>query len=526
MKHPPCPCCGRTDGKGACEAEGADCRRCPRVCGKGAADCARGALRPLAPPPRNMLHMGDCFDVMAGLPDGCVDVIVTDPPYGIHFMGEAWDKPALDERKVGHGDWHSRLTTLSEDRQFQAWTEQWALLALRLLKPGGHLLAMGATRLYHRTACGIQDAGFEMRDSLAWIYGSGFPKSHNCKATGRGTALKPAWEPIVMARKPPEGTVRENDQAHGTGYLDIDAARVPLAGDTVPEFEQSGASGLPGFSQKTIGEHGWGSRRTGRKRGGKLAAAARSPKEDSGIFSTGTATFTESSEGRWPANVAHDGSDAVLGEFPHTASGAGDADGAIWPTKEYDGPSVGVNKPGVPTLAIGDAGSAARFFMACPWHPEELAYPRFKYCPKPSPAEKEAGLEALATTAAAVKAGLPGGNGQRLAGYERANIHPTAKPIELMRWLIRLACPMGGIVLDPFAGSGTTPIAAILEGRRWIGIEREEDYAAIAQARIDWWAREAARKPGRTVAGILGAAPRRKRPQQAPAGPQQGELWS
>ena len=415
--------------------------------------------------------LGDCLDVLATLPEASVDAIVSDPPYGIHFMGQRWDRPQSNPSGALPG-WHSRHTSLTEDRAFQAWTEQWASLALRVLKPGGYMAAMGAARLYHRTACGIQDAGFEIRDSLAWLYGSGFPKSHNDKATGRGTALKPAWEPVVLARKPLEGTVRANDEHYGTGYMNIDYARVPLLnGDTVPEFEDRSGRFDP-------------------KPGRSVPSRRRVEKRDgTGIELTVGQGNPPPALGRWPANVAHDGSDEVLAEFPYTASGTGDESGVISCRAGYNGPSVGWNKEGRECLVIGDAGTAARFF----------------YCAKPSRGEKEAGLGGFPSAECGVLNGSQSGelnHGGRVP--KRANSHSTVKPIALMRWLIRGLCPFGGVVLDPFAGSGTTAIAALLEGRRWIAIERDPEYHGIASARIEWWAREAARKHGRTVAEMLG----------------------
>ena len=475
-----------------------------------------------------MLHHGDCLDVLATLAPDSVDAVVSDPPYGIHFMGAMWDRPGVErwqersERRQAEGKQAGIRfvggmphTPISEDRRFQAWTEQWAALAFQALKPGGALLAMGATRLFHRTACGIQDAGFEMRDCLAWIYGSGFPKSRNDGP--RGTALKPAWEPVVVARKPLDGTHAANYARWGTGYFNIDDARVPLNGDTVPEFADdsvfSPMCGMHGPGRRVVGKRGGPNRYdpstqdgtgfwsgTEGRRGGEKPWKSRSKGDGNGRFSPGRGGDTHlgneegNALGRWPANVAHDGSDAVMGEFPHTVSGAGDADGAIHHTRDYAGPSVGVDRSGHTSAAIGDEGSAARFF----------------YTAKPSRSEKEAGLEGMG------QATNP--HRERESNYQRqsrasslakeqptrACTHPTVKPIELFRWLIRLACPPSGIVLDPFLGSGTTAIAALLEQRSWIGIERETEYAAIAEARIDWWAREAARKPGRSVAEILG----------------------
>ena len=346
------------------------------------------------------IHNADCLEVLAEMDAESVDAVITDPPYGIGFMGHEWDKPALDKRReerserpqdgnrfIGH-------VPKSDNLQFQHWCQAWATECLRVLKPGGYMAAFGATRLYHRLAVSIEDAGFDIRDSLAWLYGSGFPKSRNDGP--RGTALKPAWEPIVVAQKPKDGTYANNYEQHGTGYLNIDDARVPL-----PDGDK-----------------------------------------DAG--------------GRWPANVATDGSEAVVDALPYLR---GPTNAESTDRKDYDGPSVGYNKKGTTSRHFIDEGSATRFF----------------YTGKPSPSEKNAGLPAK----------MP---------------HPTIKPIELMRWIIRLLAPSKGIVLDPFLGSGTTAIAAILEGRQWIGVEREKEYVNIAETRIAWWS---AQPRGRSVKKIL-----------------------
>jgi DNA modification methylase len=280
------------------------------------------------------LHVGNCLDVMRDMEENSVDSIVTDPPYGLAFMGKRWD---YDVPSV------------------EIWAE-----CLRVLKPGGHLLAFAGTRTQHRMAVRIEDGGFEIRDMIAWVYGSGFPKSHN--GPWGGTALKPALEPITMARKPLEGTVAANVQEWGTGGLNIDGCRVPGAKHTQ-------STSHPG------GQHG-----TFRP------LAARGAQLDDGT-------------GRWPANLIHDGSDEVVGLLD----------------------------------------DAARFF----------------YCAKASKSDR---------------------------GDD--NNHPTVKPTDLMRYLCRLITPPGGLVFDPFTGSGSTGKAAMLEGFRFVGAELSEEYAEIARARI------------------------------------------
>jgi site-specific DNA-methyltransferase (adenine-specific) len=277
------------------------------------------------------------------MPDCSVDAIVTDPPYGLSFMGKKWDYdvPSVD-----------------------VWAE-----CLRALKPGGHLLAFAGTRTQHRMAVRIEDAGFEIRDMIAWVYGSGFPKSLNLKDEwqGWGTALKPALEPITVARKPLVGTVAENVLQHGTGAINVDGGRVE--------------------------------------------------------------------GGRWPANFIHDGSEEVVGLFPQSNGGAFPKKSNIPTGKHYDGGWGAVDNKERTEMG---SGSAARFF----------------YCAKASKADRG------------------------------ENHHPTVKPTDLMRYLCRLVTPPNGIVLDPYNGSGSTGCAAVLEGFQYIGIEREAEYIAISEKRI------------------------------------------
>ena len=245
---------------------------------------------------RVALHQGDCMAVIATLADSSIDSVVTDPPYGLGFMGKQWDSG-----------------TVAFDATF--WVE-----ALRVLKPGAHLLAMGGTRTYHRLACAIEDAGFEIRDQLAWVYGSGFPKSHNI-GNGWGTALKPAWEPICLARKPLIGTVAENVLAHGTGAINIDGCRVGTDEITVKGYRaETGATWL-----------------------------------GSGMLAANVERTPTTHRGRWPANIVHDGSDEVLAGFPETQSGSGERGGTSPNPMSW-------GEPRPSTSFQGDAGSAARFF--------------------------------------------------------------------------------------------------------------------------------------------------------------------
>ena len=316
---------------------------------------------------------GDCLELLPTLPENSIDACVTDPPYGLEFMGKAWD----------HGVPGVEL-----------WRE-----VFRVLKPGAHLLAFGGTRTYHRMVCAIENAGFEIRDQIQWIYGSGFPKSHNMKDEwqGWGTALKPAHEPIVLARKPlSEKTVAANVLKWGTGGLNIDGCRV----GTEQRFNPSAANKAGGNSLNM--------------------SVVGMPNADG-----------RKAIGRFPANVIHDGSDEVLTLFPDSQAGTDKGKrgtGGIW------SPSSGI--PCGPQY--GDSGSAARFF----------------YCAKSSRKER---------------------NGSK---------HPTVKPVALMRYLCRLVTPLGGTVLDPFAGTGTTGEAAVLEGFGVVLIEREAEYIADIERRI------------------------------------------
>jgi site-specific DNA-methyltransferase (adenine-specific) len=289
---------------------------------------------------------------------------------------------------------------------------------LRVLKPGGHLVAFGGSRTYHRLAVAIEDAGFEIRDQIMWLYGSGFPKSLNVgKATtfhgptlsgtplddgkwqGFGTALKPAHEPIVLARKPLIGTVAANVLAHGTGALNIDGCRIDGVPPSVPQ---------PAFNSPTGKIYGF---KAGEGRNGDMSSAT----------------------GRWPANVIHDGSDEVMGAFPDSAPSSG--------RPRNNKASIGYGGSDVDFLTVGyeDAGgSAARFFYS-------------------SKADKD----------------------DRLSSR-----HPTVKPVDLMAYLCRLVCPPGGLILDPFAGSGSTGMACMREGFDAILIEREAEYVADIRRKI------------------------------------------
>jgi site-specific DNA-methyltransferase (adenine-specific) len=378
---------------------------------------------------------GDCLDVMRGMDAASVDAIVTDPPYGLGFMGKEWDKVGMDKRTAvqinsilpAGGAAAVRWAPLG----FQEWCRRWAVEALRVAKPGAHLLAFGGTRTFHRLTCAIEDAGWEIRDCLMYVYGSGFPKSHNLKGDheGWGTALKPAWEPIILARKPLDGTVAENVQKWGTGAVNVDGCRV----ETDDQIAITNGKGFGGTSLYEGGKNP-GERMTGK--------------------------------GRWPANLLHDGSEEVLELFPQTGPG-------MFPPKRGDGQVFGKSYGSDAPTHKTDSGSAARFF----------------YSAKASRKEREIGCEGMDQVRRGAMVGnvndgdfLTGsGNPRRSTG---GNHHPTVKPLALMHYLCRLVTPPNGLILDPFMGSGTTLIAAEQEGFRATGIEMNEEYCEIARKRI------------------------------------------
>lgn len=379
------------------------------------------------------LRIGDALELARALPDASVDSIVCDPPYELGFMGKAWDKSGIA--------FHVEL-----------WAE-----ALRVLKPGGHLLAFSATRTYHRLACAIEDAGFEIRDQLAWTYGSGMPKSRNL-GDGWGTQVKPAWEPIAMARKPFKGTVDACHKAHGTGGLNIDACRI----ETVENLN-GGAYSTGGRAAAMTGDEREGAALGMFQPGAKAAGAYVQP------------------AGRWPANILHDGSDEVLAQFPADAGGKANIRGDE------------------PSLASTGNVTNIRERVAFTQHDGLASAARFFYCAKASTAEREAGLEAMRMQPA--DTWEPTSQRGKRDAVQRRNHHPTVKPIAVGRWLQRLVTPPGGTTLDLFAGSGTFGCSAILEGFRAILFERDRDdageplgYEAIILARLAWAAKEAVRE--------------------------------
>lgn len=422
---------------------------------------------------RSRIIHSDCLDALRAMADCSVDAVVTDPPYHLINNGGGPSGKGADNAysRAKAGASSTGFMGMKWDGGDISFRVQFWAECLRVLKPGGHLLAFSSARTYHRMACAIEDAGFEVRDQIMWIYGSGFPKSmniakqlekvpvedtpdwvecHDDRAqwlanwSGWGTALKPAHEPICMARKPLAGTVAQNVMAHGTGGINIDGCRVPTATDADADAK--------GYAEKFASVVGLGSNRNGAAYGEW----------------TGERQGSASPLGRWPANVVHDGSPEVVAMFPDS-TGAGGSVPNVKVTGYGDG--IGTGKSdylgGERTKVDSGSGSAARFF----------------YSPKASRKDRNEGIGGCCEPAV--------GTGATMRERENAdwskrngNHHPTVKPTDLMRYLCRLVTPPGGLVLDPFMGSGSTGKAAVLEGFRFVGIEREADYVAIATARI------------------------------------------
>ena len=416
------------------------------------------------------IREGDALEQLPPIPSDSIDAVVTDPPYGIGFMGKAWDGAAIavaaahdraSRRSTGppsrdaDGRLHGRSSSAfgspaviagprRAGREFEAWCETWAAECLRVLKPGGYLVAFGGTRTYHRLVCGVEDAGFEIRDTLAWLFGSGFPKSRNLDGDREGwcSALKPGHEPIVMARKPFTGSLAANVERLGTGALNIDGCRIDIPDASEYARNSSGDRGHAGTRELAD------RRATGFRMGGGIAAAA-----------------------RWPANVVLD--EDVAAVLDESVGELRSGSGALLRNADKFRNTYGAFKGGdeAADALYGDAGGPSRFF----------------YCAKASPAERERGCESLPRGEGGFRSETSGQHLTRRDGGDPSpvgNHHPTVKPLELMRWLVRLVTPPTGLVLDPFAGSGTTAIAALREGLSFIGIEREVEYVAIARARI------------------------------------------
>jgi len=377
--------------------------------------------------------VGKCEERLKELPDASVDAIVTDPPYHLTADKKGGTGPASVNLESPYG--RARVTTgfmgMTWDDGDIAYNVAMWQECLRVLKPGGYLLSFGGSRTYHRMACAIEDAGFEIRDQIMWIYGSGFPKSHNLKGDwdGWGTALKPAHEPIAVARKPFKGTVAENVLKNGTGALNIAGCRIGTQ-----EMPSNQLAQWSGFGQMKRPEY-------------------------TQVMNTG----------RWPANVIHDGSDEVLDAFPSAPGQQG-----FVGVRQGDRPSVNVYGdygPRIDTFPRGDSGSAARFF----------------YCAKASKEDRNEGCYALPDKPSGMVSNTSGQHITRRDGGAPGpskNNHPTVKPVDLMRYLCRLITPPGGTVLDPFMGSGSTGKAALMEGFDFIGIDENPEYVRIAESRM------------------------------------------
>ena len=394
------------------------------------------------------LYHGDCLEKLKELEDNSIDSIVTDPPYGLAFMGKKWDYDVPSQ---------------------QIWEE-----CMRVLKPGGHLLAFAGSRTYHRMAVRIEDAGFDIRDQIMWVYGSGFPKSHNIghkvdEYKGWGTALKPAHEPIVMARKPFKGSVAENVLEWGTGGINVDGCRI----STSDNLNGGGYGGNNvGVATYALSD------------GRKTLPTNKLTKDD----------FIQP-EGRFPANFILECTcdNPIVKENtnqPYTYKDKNYSEKGFLPNVNavapynYNDTNSGVvhTDPNCPCYILDKQSGKLNKQAKCKtdnksgWqndyvggngvnaverklYLDEGGASRFFYCPKANKSDRNEGIN---------------------------NNHPTVKPTELMTYLIRLVTPKGGIVLDPFMGSGSTGKACIREGFGFVGIEREEEYLQIAEQRIEW----------------------------------------
>lgn len=425
------------------------------------------------------LYEGKMEDVLPTLPENSVDCIITDPPYELNFMNKGWDNSGIAFQK-------------------STWEH-----CLRVLKPGGYLLAFGGSRTFHRIACAIEDAGFEIRDTLFWLYGSGFPKGQNiglaidkkmgvdnrtgniAKGVGNNntnsmknglggsqelkqvyeerkaqnqwagwnTNLKPAYEPIIMARKPFKGSLVDNILEYGVGGINIDECRVENTNADAYDLEKRQIS-----------------KATGSDNDGHFLDLLHNKDLKHGVIDNG----------RYPANILHDGSQEVMDIFPDTKSTYNEngKHQNIINRENKDILKYGY-KERIDTNSYNDSGNASRYF----------------YCAKASKKDRDEGLDAFEDKKFTSALNTKNESGERLDGGAtpiRKNIHPTVKPMELMQYLIRLVAPKNAIILDPFNGSGSTGKAAMFENRErdanyyYIGIEMTPEYLPISQARIDY----------------------------------------
>lgn len=437
---------------------------------------------------------GDSMKVLDTLEENSIDSVVTDPPYGLTTITKRFGKENSAPAQFGKDGSFARLSKGFMGKEWDGsgieynvefWSKVW-----RVLKPGGYLLAFGGSRTFHRIACAIEDAGFEIRDTIMWLYGMGFPKSMNIglaidkkngveseivetktikklpttgiiahekegwrkggydidyqvkQATnewnGWGTCLKPAFEPIIVARKPVEDSVINNVIKYGVGGINIDECRVCLNGEKPPKG--SGNICNSGIEQK------WGYKGNGGNETSDL--------------------------GRFPANVIHDGSEEVISGMPNTKSNGSESNYEFGnqdnPSHLYTNVKSGVH--------FDDEGSAARYF----------------YCAKASKKDRDSGLDMLEERAVNDGRKTDIDNAFQRGLTPRKNIHPTVKPVELMQYLIRLVSPKGATILDPFNGSGSTGKAVAFENReremnyKYVGIELDPEYCEISKGRIDY----------------------------------------
>ena len=444
----------------------------------------------------------DCRHGLALLPDNSIDAVLTDPPYELGFMDHAWDRSGIAY-------------------DVAMWRE-----ALRVLKPGGHMLAFSGSRTYHRMTCAIEDAGFEIRDSIMWVYGSGFPKSLDIsKAIDKISATSTAWFGPWLKKWREATGVSQKELCERCGFfgavnrggtianweLGLGAPSIAqfniicrvlnLPFDSIEAVERSvigtrkvnagvafsnyGAVELQITAPATMAAQIWEGWGTALKPAHEPICVARKPlalgtvaanvlahgvgginidgcrvpidpAADASQLRTMSVSQHDGADGRWPANFIHDGSPEVLAMFPEPR---------------------------------GDSGSAARFYQQCQWTQDNLEAALFFYCAKAGKRDRNEGLEAfdavMANFAAGTGLSKNGDGSPRNMAADAKNPHPTVKPTELMRYLCRLVTPPGGLIVDPFAGSGSTGKAAILEGFQFIGFELDPQYTAIANARID-----------------------------------------
>lgn len=374
------------------------------------------------------IRVGRCEDILLEYPDNHFHSCVTDPPYGLKFMGSRWDYqvPSADQWKQ----------------------------AYRVLRPGAYLLAFGGPRTYHRLTSNIEDAGFEIRDQIFWVFSSGFPKSLNLDGEfdGWGTALKPAHEPILVARKPLDGTVYQNMTKWGTGAINIKKSLV-----------QGAEPWLYGNQPKLNGA---------RYQPGQITPAERFAENVSGGH-----------DGRWPANVIHDGSEEVLKLFPVTKSGI---PGVRQQDHQTNSMSGRLAKTGKQEKGYGDEGSAGRFFKECRFDEEDIEFiERFYYCPKVSREDRNEGCKKFASKPLLWSSGIKNPGSFQSEGTDKSspNNHPTVKPTNLMRYLVNLVTPEGGKIVDMFAGSGSTGKGAIYEHFDITLIDEDPQWEPIQKAR-------------------------------------------